>query len=247
MTTFLNLAPTRPGRRAAVALLRERYETWDDCNAVWCTVARSWDEFASLASFKAPYASDPLVPTKPSTSANEMQPIRSVRYSSAIAMHSCRGWLWPISSRRYGAIKAADPNHLALGCRFAYPPQDLVIRIAGRHLDVVSFNCYDVDPGRAIDAFAVSEKPCLIGEFSFRSEDSGLPNTIGTGLVVRTQGDRARCFQDYVVAASRGRASSAITDSNTQTSRPRAALTAKTRISAPLRSGTRSMRNSPGQ
>jgi agarase len=43
----------------------------------------------------------------------------------------------------------------------------------------------------------------LISEFSFRSEDSGLPNTIGAGPVVRTQAERARCFRDYVVAALR--------------------------------------------
>ena len=43
------------------------------------------------------------------------------------------------------AIKAADPNHLVLGCRFAVPPPKAVIEAAGRHLDVISFNCYDLD------------------------------------------------------------------------------------------------------
>ena len=43
----------------------------------------------------------------------------------------------------------------------------------------------------AIDAYAATGKPCLIGEFSFRGADSGLPNTNGAGPVVATQG-RAR-------------------------------------------------------
>ena len=66
------------------------------------------------------------------------------------------------------AIKAVDPNHLVLGCRFAVPPPMAVIATAGRHLDVISFNCYDLDPSATIDGYAATGKPCLIGEFSFR-------------------------------------------------------------------------------
>ena len=45
------------------------------------------------------------------------------------------------------AIKAADPNHLILGCHFAYKPSSGVIDAAGRHCDVISFNCYDPGAG----------------------------------------------------------------------------------------------------
>ena len=101
------------------------------------------------------------------------------------------------------AVKAADPNHLLLGCRFAYVPQACVIDAAGRWLDVISFNCYELDPTAVIDAYAITGKPCLIGEFSFRGDDAGLPNTNGAGPRVATQADRARCFQRYVTAALR--------------------------------------------
>ena len=99
------------------------------------------------------------------------------------------------------AIKAADPNHLVLGSRFAFPPAPGVIEAAGRHLDAISFNCYGPDPNGAIDAYAVTGKPCLIGEFSFRGADSGLPNTNGAGPIVATQAERAAAFRHYVTTA----------------------------------------------
>ena len=101
------------------------------------------------------------------------------------------------------AIRAADPSHLVLGCRFAYVPPRAVIEAAGRHADVVSFNCYELDPSAAIESYAAADKPCLIGEFSFRAADSGLPNTNGAGPQVANQEERAACFHRYVTAALR--------------------------------------------
>ena len=102
-----------------------------------------------------------------------------------------------------GAIRAADPNHLVLGCRFALVPALVVIKAAGRHVDVVSFNCYEFDAAAAIDTYAAAAKPCLIGEFSFRSADSGLPNTVGAGPKVVTQAERAACYRRYAGVALR--------------------------------------------
>jgi agarase len=76
-----------------------------------------------------------------------------------------------------------------------------VIAAAGRHLDVISFNCYALDATNVIDAYAVAEKPCLISEFAFRGADSGLPNTRGAGPMVPTQRERAASFTRYVTAA----------------------------------------------
>ena len=98
------------------------------------------------------------------------------------------------------AIKAAD---LVIGSRFGHQPPSGVIDAAGRYLDVISFHCYDFDAARVIDAYAVTGKPCLISEFSFRGDDSGLPNTSGGGPRVASQIERARCFERYVSAALR--------------------------------------------
>ena len=99
------------------------------------------------------------------------------------------------------AIKAADPNHLVLGCRFAMPPPAAVIAAAGHHLDVISFNCYGPNANDALDVYASTGKPCLIGEFSFRAADSGLPNTRGAGPIVATQAERSASFCNYVTSA----------------------------------------------
>ena len=46
----------------------------------------------------------------------------------------------------------------------------------------------------------MSKLPWLVAEFSFRGEDSGLPNTKGAGPRVATQEDRATHFDSYVKA-----------------------------------------------
>lgn len=99
------------------------------------------------------------------------------------------------------ALRAADPEHLNLGSRFAYPPADTIVQAAARHADVVSFNCYDAEPGKALALYGRCGKPLLIGEFSFRGADAGLPNTRGAGPIVATQSERAAAFRKYAAAA----------------------------------------------
>ena len=54
---------------------------------------------------------------------------------------------------------------------------------------------------RDLVAAASGAMPILIGEFSFRAKDSGLPNTQGAGLLLQTQTDRANAYERYVNAA----------------------------------------------
>jgi agarase len=69
---------------------------------------------------------------------------------------------------------------------------------ARRYLDVISFNCYQTDPRPTVRQYAVLGRPILIGEFTFRAADVGLPNTKGAGPHVATQADRAAAFERYV-------------------------------------------------
>jgi agarase len=96
------------------------------------------------------------------------------------------------------ALRKADPNHMNLGARFAYVPQREVIAAASPHLDAISFNCYAFEPMHALEAYGVHDKPCVLGEFSFRGDDAGLPNTRGAGPRVPTQADRAAAFQKFI-------------------------------------------------
>ncbi|MFP4356531.1 MAG: hypothetical protein ACLFUJ_15565 [Phycisphaerae bacterium] len=68
-------------------------------------------------------------------------------------------------------LKKHDPNHLYLGCRFVnYRPHEHIVRGVGRHVDVMTVNCYSLYPPR--DRYQewhdlAGGKPLLIGEFHF--------------------------------------------------------------------------------
>jgi hypothetical protein len=98
------------------------------------------------------------------------------------------------------AIRAADPNHLVLGCRFAGYAPDPVLKAMVGHADILSFNNYsDRTPTQTLDRLhQLTGLPVMITEFSFKAKDSGLPNTKGAAKPVETQKDRADGFERYV-------------------------------------------------
>ncbi len=200
---FLNLPAYRPGRVAAISRLQEHYRDFSQFNAVWRTPARSWEELGGTGHVEAPFFRMPPGGLNDAleTKANLTNPQRAAFFAD------CDVFVAVVAEKYFelcaSAIKAADPNHLVIGSRFGYQPQPVVIAAAGRYLDVISFNCYDFDASPVIDAYSMTGKPCLISEFSFRGDDSGLPNTRGAGPRVATQSERAQCFERYVSAALR--------------------------------------------
>ena len=203
LALFLNLSAATPGRDAAITLLRDRHQAFEAFNSSWLSAARSWDELRALARIDPPYRRNPPYGRSELSEdeANRADPRR------AAFAADCDAFAALVAERYFAsttaAIKAADANHLVLGSRFAYPPPAGVIDAAGRHADVLSFNCYEFDASGALDAYHRTGKPCLIGEFSFRATDSGLPNTRGAGPVVATQAERAASFAHYVTEALR--------------------------------------------
>lgn len=203
LTLFLNLPSHRPGRVAAISRLQEHYREFSQFNAVWRTLARSWEELSRIGHIDAPFFRMPPGGLNDAleTKANLANPAREA-FSA-----DCDAFAAVVAERYFemcvSAIRAVDPNHLVIGSRFGYQPQPNVIAAAGRYLDVISFNCYDFDASRVIDAYAATGKPCLISEFSFRGDDAGLPNTSGAGPRVASQTERAQCFERYVTAALR--------------------------------------------
>lgn len=200
---FLALPPETPGRVATLAWLRQRYADFLKFNAIWHSPAHSWDGLNKLTRIEPPDRRNPIYQrnTRDEDARKRTDPARAAffadcdEFAALVADH--------YFSETTAAIKAADSNHLILGSRFAYVPPAGVIASAARYSDVVSLNCYDLDAGPVIDTYASSGKPCLIGEFSFRGADSGLPNTNGGGLLVPTQAERAASFRHYVSAALR--------------------------------------------
>jgi len=94
------------------------------------------------------------------------------------------------------ACRAADPNHMVLGMRWAWVSSaDLIV--GWENFDVFSINCYAANPIASIDrvvGFGV-DLPVLVGEFHFGALDGGLPST---GLLgVQTQKDRGIAYRHY--------------------------------------------------
>jgi hypothetical protein len=95
------------------------------------------------------------------------------------------------------ACRAADPNHMNLGMRWAWI-SDPDIVTGWQHFDVFSINCYRVDPTDAIDNVAALgvDLPVVIGEFHFGALDGGQS---ATGLEgVENQQERGAAYRYYV-------------------------------------------------
>ena len=201
LTMFLALPPKSPGREAAVHLLQDRYREVAAFNAVWRTGFSAWDALAQAGPIQPPMVRQEVYAQNQETErhANEADPKR------AAFVGDCEAFVAELAECYFRvtaeAIKVADPNHMNLGCRFAYFPPRSVALAAAKHLDAISFNCYDTDPRRVIGQYAALDKPLIIGEFSFRGNDSGLPNTRGAGPRVATQRDRAAAFRAYATWA----------------------------------------------
>jgi hypothetical protein len=169
---YLALAPDAPGRQRAIEFLRQRYgNDIRRLDRAWAVTAPDFAHLPGAAATRA-YQTD----------ADRFLEMVASRYFTV--------------SR--DAIHAADPHHLYLGARFAGQPPDAVLR-ATRVVDVVSINLYDRDPRSAVrHVFAVTGRPVLVTEFSFRALDSGLPNTRGAGPWVLNQRTRGWAYADYV-------------------------------------------------
>ncbi|MDG3007036.1 hypothetical protein [Paludisphaera mucosa] len=173
----LDSPASSPAKRALLDRLQKQYGDVARLNAAWKT---------SLADWKALEA-----PWKPSAEAG----------SWTTAFHDdLRGFVKEIARTYFRTIrdelKKADPEHLYMGCRFAWKTPE-AIAAAGETCDVVSFNIYErkVDPKEwaVLDAI---DKPAIIGEFHFGALDRGM---FHTGLVpTSSQEERAATYAGYV-------------------------------------------------
>lgn len=203
LTSFLELKSTEPGRKVVNDLLEKRHGNIAAFNKVWKTAFASWEDFRHAAPIPAPIKRKEIYLQNQAEerNANEKDPER------AAFVGDCDAFLALLAERYFRittmAIKAAAPNHMAFGPRFAYVPSPPVVAEASKYLDAVSFNCYDYDghaPAAQIQMYSVFDKPMIIGEFSYKAKDSGLPNTKGAGIILPTQQERADAFARYVKA-----------------------------------------------
>jgi hypothetical protein len=171
-----------PAKQAFIALLKKQYVAPETLGAAWGIALTSWDALA-VTGFHAPAPDD-------------AHPAIADDYSV---------WL-----RRYAdtyfrtvaqAIHRHDPHHLFLGGRFAVNTPEAVAACA-QACDVVSFNVYADVPQHGYDAAAMKsfDKPVLISEFHFGSDDRG---PFGKGVVsVASEAQRGAAYARFLGAAA---------------------------------------------
>jgi len=171
LTQYLKLPSDAAGRCRAIELLRKWYDL-DTLNRSWKTSFTSFNRLEAPSEETPGYASD----------ANRFASEVMQRYCETVAAE----------------IRKVDPNHLIIGCRFAFLNRSMkeILEIAARHFDIISFNHYrenPLDEGMEMlrDVCNRIGKPAMITEFAFRGDDVGLPNTFGAGPRVPDQFTRA--------------------------------------------------------
>lgn len=175
---FMMLPPDSPGKRVAVDTLEEAFE--GSIALLNRVLGTHFDGFDRLLGYAGKLPDHPLIAEARS---------RFLRKYSKRYFSVC-----------HDAIRRADPNHLILGCRFAAAPPSEVLEAIRDYTDVVSINNYSLTAptGMLRSVYEATEKPIMVTEFSFKAMDSGLPNTKGAGVPLKTQIERAEHCKRYV-------------------------------------------------
>lgn len=165
-----------PAKAAFISLLQAEYSTVGALNAVWGTTFSSWTA-AGL-----PWTA-------------QSQPSTAVQADlSRLSLAFARQYFTTVRS----IVKAKDPNHLYLGCRFGYTTPE-ALQASSESCDVVSFNVYGADLAGQASTFASLNKPVLIGEFHFGATDQGM---FSPGLVDGfNQAGRGTMYSNYITSA----------------------------------------------
>jgi len=146
---FLGLADDAPGRAALLGFLKERYQTIERLNDSWGTEYESFEQVGRLPQVGA---------RVPDRVHEDFLALVAARYFRTAAQ----------------AIRAVDPNHLILGCRFAQEPPGPVLRAMAGYVDVVSVkHCGERPPVRMLRNLArATGLPVIVSEFSLPAAGS---------------------------------------------------------------------------
>lgn len=169
-------------KQAFIAVLQKKYGTAAKLADAWGIALADWSAL-NATNFPAP---EP----------NEAHSAIAEDYSA---------WLRRYADQYFSLVAAAihhhDPHHLFLGGRFAVNTPEAVASCA-KYCDVVSFNVYADLPQHGVDLDAVHklDKPVLITEFHFGSDDRG---PFGKGVVsVWNEAQRGEAYARFVQAAA---------------------------------------------
>ena len=165
----------QPAKRVFIEALKEKYGPIEKLNAAWGVRHTGWETL--LGSTVKPNHENPAVKADLESFSEKVM---------AAYFRTCRE-----------SVKAASPNHMYLGCRFA-GSNPLVLRQAAKYCDVISINSYKPTVS-GLRLPAGLDRPIVIGEFHFGALDRGL---LHPGLVpVKNQVERAQAYKKYVHSA----------------------------------------------
>ncbi len=163
---------------ALIRFLQERYPAIDGLNATWGLSLQSFED------------------------------LRAPLPNASALSEAARRDLTAFTGRmidRYAALparyaRAAAPNHLCLGMRFAQINNQALLE-SSRHFDVFSFNCYQASPRPVLETLSRTlDMPMLVGEFHFGALDAGLPSP--SLFRVEGQKERGEAYARYVQSAA---------------------------------------------
>lgn len=169
-------------KQAFIAMLKKQYGMPSKLAAAWGIALADWSALnATNVSAPEPNAAHPAIADD---------------YSA---------WLRRYADQYFSLVAAAirrhDPHHLFLGGRFAVNTPEAVVSCA-HYCDVISFNVYADVPQHGVDLDVVHklDKPMLITEFHFGSDDRG---PFGKGVVsVWNEEQRGEAYARFVQAAA---------------------------------------------
>ncbi len=178
---YMGFPPGAPGHDEAIRFLREASSSIACFNDTWKTNITDWTALETLSATA-------LVPeTDEAHAITEAFMLQVFHHYADISID---------------AVRALDPHRLLLGCRFHNYPGDALFEAAAQRFDVVSMAFYEARPPvKELDAIAGrADAPVLIGEWTFKSDDSGILNPF-FGIyapVVRTMQERCLAYDNYV-------------------------------------------------
>ena len=189
---FMKKPADAAGKRRLIAFLKDRYKTIDGLKVDFRTSVMDWD-------------------------ALQCEEYLSSR-NTATALETQFDWSAEVAEAFFKTtdeeFRRVDPNHLNLGVRFIsqFTPRH-VIEVAGKYVDVMSINFYEMrgqfeDILQALSPdylpidnclaahYRHGKRPILISEWGYRAADAGLPNSWPPVYpTLATQKDRADAYE----------------------------------------------------
>ncbi|MHA3771728.1 agarase [Verrucomicrobiota bacterium sgz303538] len=197
LITFLRARPQSPGRKVAVELLKERYKDIGAFNEMWGKQYKQWDDLLTGSLTGNPILDIPKEVVSSSDISKDLRVSEIWRDCQAFKRKAVDRYL----SVTTDAVHAFDSNHLILGPRFSVFPGKEIMEGLVKKCDAVSVAIYQQVPDAPLSVYEDYPLPVVIGEFSFRAQDSGLPNTRGAGMLFPTQAERGAAFTEFVKRA----------------------------------------------